>query len=385
MTTATLTQPNGAQRIPFSKGLDGVVAAQTEISMVDGPNSTLLYRGININELAEHATYEEVAFLLLNGHLPTRSELADFNARLVANRWLPAPMYDLLRTLPRDTIPMEALRTAVSALAFYDPEIEDISIEATRRKSVRLIAQLPTLTAAFDRIRNGKEPIAPNPRLSHAANTLYMLGLSTDPEFVRALDVYFILLADHGMNASTFTARVVASTQADLHSAVTSALASLKGPLHGGANEATMHMLLEIGELENVDAFVDRAFATKRKIMGFGHRIYKHGDPRSAHLNRWSERLGKKVNQLKYYEMSLAVERAVLRHKELYPNVDFFSATLLYDLGIPIDLFTPMFACARVAGWCAHVIEQYRDNVLIRPQSEYIGPVGVHYVPIDER
>ncbi|MCS7088501.1 MAG: citrate synthase [Thermoflexales bacterium] len=385
MTTTNASATNGATKPAFVKGLDGVVAAQTEISLVDGPNSTLVYRGINIHELAEQASYEEVAFLLLHGHLPNRSELADFNARLVANRWLPAPMYDLLRQLPPDAVPMEALRTAISALSFYDPEIEDISIEATLRKAVRLIAQVPTLTAAFERIRKGKEPIPPNPRLSHAANTLHMFGLSTEPEFVQALNVYYILLADHGMNASTFTARVVASTQADLHSAISAAYASLKGPLHGGANEATMRMLLEIGDVDKVDEYVDKAFAAKRKIMGFGHRIYKHGDPRSLHLNRWSEHLGRKVNQLKYYEMSLAVERAVLRHRELYPNVDFFSATLLYYLGIPIDMFTPMFACARIAGWCAHVIEQYKDNVLIRPQSEYIGPTGLHYIPIEQR
>ncbi|MFN3704450.1 MAG: citrate/2-methylcitrate synthase [Thermoflexales bacterium] len=372
-------------RQPFVKGLDGVVAVQTEISLVDGPNSTLVYRGINIHELAEHATYEETAYLLLFGKLPNRNELADFNARLVANRWLPAPMYDLLRALPQDTVPMEALRTAVSALSFCDPEIEDISIEATLRKSVRLIAQLPTLCAAYHRIRCHNDPIPPNPRLSHAANTLHMLGLSTDPEFVRAMDVYLILLADHGMNASTFTARVVASTQADLHSAISSAFASLKGPLHGGANEATMRTLLEIGEVEKVDEYVDRAFAQKRKIMGFGHRIYKHGDPRSLHLNRWAEKLGNKVNQPKYYQISLRLAESVLRHRELYPNVDFYSASMLYYLGIPIDLFTPMFACSRIVGWCAHVIEQYNDNVLIRPQSEYIGPLGLHYVPIEER
>lgn len=370
---------------PFVKGLDGVVAVQTEISSVDGPNSTLLYRGINIHELAEQASYEETAFLLMNGRLPNRSELADFNARLVANRWLPAPMYDMLRALPRDTVPMEALRTAVSALSFYDPEIEDISLEATQRKAVRLIAQLPTLCAAYQRLRLGKEPIAPNPRLSHAANTLYMLGLKTDADFVEALNGYLILLADHGMNASTFTARVVASTQADLHSAVSSAFASLKGPLHGGANEATMNMLLEVGELDKVDEFVDNAFTTKRKIMGFGHRIYKNGDPRSIHLNHWAEKLGNRTGEPKYYAMSLAVVEAVLRHRELYPNVDFYSASMLYYIGIPIDLFTPMFACARIAGWSAHVIEQYKDNVLIRPQSEYIGPTNVHYLPMEQR
>jgi citrate synthase len=380
------TSTTASGKPAFVKGLDGIVAVQTYISMVDGPNSNLSYRGINVNELVENATYEEVAFLLLHDHLPSRNELADFNARLVANRWLPAPLYDLLRQLPRDTVPMEALRTAVSALSFYDPEIEDISIEATQRKAVRLISQFPTICAAYQRIREGKEPIAPTARLSHAANTLHMLGLpSGDADFVKAMDAYLILLADHGMNASTFTGRVVASTQADLHSSITAAMAALKGPLHGGANEATMNMLLEIDDPAKVDGFVDNAFATKRKIMGIGHRIYKNGDPRSVHLNNWAERLGRKLNQIKYFDMAHKVSAAVLRHRELYPNVDFYSAPMLYYIGVPIDLFTPMFACSRVAGWSAHVIEQYKDNVLIRPQSEYIGPNDVHYVPVSER
>ena len=353
--------------------------------MVDGPRSTLTYRGININELADKATYEEVAFLLLHDHLPNKSELADFNARLVANRWLPAPLYDLLRTLPRDTVPMEALRTAVSALSFYDPEIEDISIEATQRKAVRLIAQFPTICAAYQRIRDGKEPIAPTARLTHSANALHMMGIPADPEFARALDAYLILLADHGMNASTFTGRVVASTQADLHSSITAAMAALKGPLHGGANEATMNMLLEIDDPGKVDAYVDGKMANKGKIMGIGHRIYKNGDPRSVHLNTWAEKLGNKVGKIKYFDMAHGVANAVLRHRELYPNVDFYSAPMMYFIGIPIDLFTPMFACSRVAGWSAHVIEQYKDNVLIRPQSEYIGPNDVHFKPVDER
>jgi citrate synthase len=370
----------------FVKGLAGVVAVQTEISSVEGPTSTLLYRGINIHELAERAQYEEVAYLLLYGRLPNASELADFNFRLVANRWLPAPLYDWLRALPHDTIPMEVLRTGISALSFFDPEIQDISFEATQRKSIRLIAQLPILCAAYHRIRNNLQPIAANPRLSHAANALYMLsGQDPDPDFVTALNAYFVLLADHGMNASTFTARVVASTQADLHSAITSALAALKGPLHGGANEATMLALMEIGEVDHVDAWVDEAFAQKRKIMGFGHRIYKNMDPRARHLNFWAEKLGRKVDMPKYYEMSLKLALSVLRHRELYPNVDFYSASMLYYTGIPIDLFTPMFACARVAGWCAHVVEQYKDNALIRPQSEYIGPRDVHYTPLAER
>ena len=370
----------------FVKGLDGVVAVQTQISSVDGPNSTLLYRGININELAESASYEEVAYLLLNGTLPNQSQLTEFSAQLAANRDVPAQVFELLKTLPKDQIPMTVLRTAVSALSFYDPEIEDISIEATQRKAIRLIAQLPTLTAGYDAIRNGKTPVAPRADLSHAANTLYMLGANfEDKELVKAMDVYYILLADHGMNASTFTARVVASTQADLHSAITSAYAALKGPLHGGANEATMLTLQEIGEPEKVDAWVDAAFARKRKIMGIGHRIYKNGDPRAVHLNSWSEKLGKKLNQSKWYEMSRMVEQAVLRHRDLHPNVDFYSASMMYYVGIPIDLFTPMFACSRAAGWSAHVIEQYKDNVLIRPQSEYVGPLDQHYSPASER
>ena len=381
---------DGATSLPakpaFVKGLAGVVAVQTEISSVEGPTSTLLYRGINIHELAERALYEEVAYLLLYGRLPNASELADFTFRLIANRWLPAPMYDWLRALPRDTIPMEALRTGISALSFFDPEIEDISFESTQRKAVRLIAQLPILCAAYHRIRNGLAPIAAHPRLSHAANTLYMLtGQEPEQDFVAALNAYFVLLADHGMNASTFTARVVASTQADLHSGITSALAALKGPLHGGANEATMITLMEIGEVDHVDEWVDEAFAQKRKIMGFGHRIYKNMDPRARHLNFWAEKLGRKVDMPKYYEMSLKLALSVLRHRELYPNVDFYSASMLYYLGIPIDLFTPMFACSRVAGWSAHVVEQYKDNALIRPQSEYIGPRDIHYGALAER
>jgi citrate synthase len=385
----TIEKSDGTPTPPkpaFVKGLAGVVAVQTEISSVDGPTSTLLYRGINIHELAERAQYEEVAYLLLFGHLPTAAELADFNFHLVANRWLPAPMYDMLRQLPRDTVPMEVVRTGVSQLAFFDPEIEDISPESTQRKAIRLIAQLPIICAAYHRIRNGLEPIAAHPRLSHAANALYMLnGHEPDPDFVGPLNAYFVLLADHGMNASTFTARVVASTQADLHSSITSALAALKGPLHGGANEATMIALMEIGEIDNVDAWVDDAFANHRKIMGFGHRIYKNMDPRARHLNFWAERLGRKVNMSKYYEMSLKLALSVLRHRELYPNVDFYSASMLYCLGIPIDLFTPMFACSRVAGWSAHVVEQYYDNTLIRPQSDYIGPRDLHYIPVAER
>ena len=388
MSNTTAQNPTTAAppKPAFVKGLAGVVAVQTEISSVEGPTSSLYYRGISIHELAEHALYEELAYLLLYGHLPNAAEMSEFNFRLVANRWIPSPMYDLLRSLPTDTVPMEVLRTVVSSLAFYDAEIEDISPEATLRKSIRLIAQLPVICAAYHRIRLGLEPVAAHPRLSHAANTLYMLtGQIPDPDLVAGLNAYFVLLADHGMNASTFTARVVASTNADLHSAITSALAALKGNLHGGANEATMLALIEIDEIDRVDSWVDDAFANKRKIMGFGHRIYKNMDPRARHLNYWAEKLGRKVNMPKYYEMSLRLALSILRHRELYPNVDFYSASMLYYTGIPIDLFTPMFACARVAGWSAHVVEQYKDNVLIRPQSEYVGPRDVHYKLLAER
>jgi len=383
--TGNKTQTPTPSKPAFVKGLDGVVAVQTKISSVDGPNSTLLYYGININELAESASYEEVAHLLLYGALPGRSELAEFKMQLAANRDVPAPVFELLKQLPADLVPMAVMRTAVSALALHDPDIEDISIEASQRKAVRLIAQLPTLTAAYHAIRNGKTPIAPRADLSHAANTLYMLGADCeDADLVKAMDLYYIVLADHGMNASTFTARVVASTQADLHSAITAAYAALKGSLHGGANEATMIMLKEIGEPEKVDAWVDSAFDRKRKIMGIGHRIYKNGDPRAVHLNQWSEKLGNKLGQVKWYQMSRMVEQAVLRHRDLHPNVDFYSASMMYYIGIPIDLFTPLFACSRAAGWTAHIIEQYKDNVLIRPQSEYVGPLDQHYIPASE-
>jgi len=359
------TSTTASGKPAFVKGLDGIVAVQTHISMVDGANSNLSYRGINVNELVVNATYEEVAFLLLHDHLPSRNELADFNARLVANRWLPAPLYDLLRQLPRDTVPMEALRTAVSALSFYGPEIEDISIEATQRKAVRLISQFPTICAAYQRIREGKEPIAPTARLSHAANTLHMLGLrSGDADFVKAMDAYYVLLADHGMNASTFTGRVVASTQADLHSSITAAMAALTGPLHGGATEATMNMLLEVDDPAKVDAFVDNAFATKRKIMGIGHRIHKNGDPRSVHLNAWAERLG-----------------------QLYPNVDFYSGIIYKAMGIPPVAFTVMFALGRLPGWIAHSKEYSNEpgNKINRPRQIYIGEPLAEYVSIEKR
>jgi len=371
---------------PFVKGLDGIVAAQTNLSSVDGQRGVLTYRGINIHELAEHARYEEVVHLLWYGKLPTRQELADLEARLAANRAVPDQIINILRATPDNGIPMVVLRNAVSALAMFDPDAEDITPEATRRKAERLTAQMGTIMAAYHRIRHGLEPIDPDPRLDHTSNLLYMLtGDQPDPVNVRTLDLYQVLLADHGLNASTFTARVIASTQADLHSAIAGALGALKGPLHGGAAEATMRTLFEIGEVDKADAFVDNVFKTKRKIMGIGHRIYKTGDPRAVHLQKWSQILGERCGEIKWYHILKEVETAVQKYRQLYPNVDFYSSTMLYYIGIPVDLFTPMFAASRIAGWSAHVIEQYADNVLIRPQSEFIGHMDQHYVPIDQR
>ncbi|HLB45847.1 MAG TPA: citrate/2-methylcitrate synthase [Anaerolineales bacterium] len=378
-----MTAPSPA----FVKGLAGVVAAQTALSSVDGVNGVLTYRGINIHDLAGRATYEEVAYLLLHGSLPTAFQLAQFKKELAANRELPQPVLDLIKSTPKDAVPMDALRTAVSALAFYEKDVDDISIEATLRKGLRLTAQFPTVVAAIHRARNGQPIVAPDPNLSHAENFLYILHGEKQSQLKNdAMNLYLVLLADHSLNASTFTARVVASTNADLHAAVTAALGALKGNLHGGAAEATMNMLLEIGSNDKVDLFVDNAFETKRKIMGIGHRIYKSGDPRAKHLLEWARKMetveGKGHS---YVDMAVGVEKAVLRHRELYPNVDFFSAPMLYYIGIPVNLDTCVFAISRVAGWTAHVIEQFNDATLIRPAAQYIGPVDQTYTPVADR
>lgn len=371
----------------FSKGLVGVLAAQTALSSVDGANGVLTYRGLNIHDLAGQAQYEEIAYLLFYGQLPTAAQLTAFNQELAANRAVPQPVLDHIVAAPASATPMDVLRTAVSALSYYDTETEDISIDATLRKAIRLTAQFPTLVAAIHRARQGKSSVAPDAALNHAENFLYMLhGERQSPLENDAMNLYFILLADHSLNASTFTGRVVSSTNADLHAAVTAALGALKGNLHGGAAEATMETLLEIGSLDKVDGFVDNAFATKRKIMGIGHRIYKHGDPRATHLLEWARKLEAAQGQgAQYVAMALGVEKAVLRHRELYPNVDFFSAPMLYYLGIPTALDTCVFAVSRVAGWSAHVIEQYQDATLIRPGADYIGPKQATYTPLADR
>ena len=374
-----------------SRGLEGVVVAETELSKIYGEEGRLVYRGYEIEDLAENATFEEVCHLLWYGELPTREQLAALNERLVADRDVNSEVIDILRRLPPSTHPMAALRTGASALASFDPEAEDMSPEANQRKAIRLTAKMPTLTAAIDRLRNGKEPIAPSKDLGLAANFLYMLSGSEPDELnARIMDVAFTLHAEHGMNASTFAARVTVATLSDMHSGVVSAIGTLKGPLHGGANERVMEMLKAIGEPENAEPWVRAALERKERIMGFGHRVYKALDPRAPILKKLAEELAAKGGNTKWLEISERIQ-AVMREemekrgKPIYPNVDFFSASVYYTLGIPSDLFTNIFACARTAGWTAHIMEQLKDNRLIRPKAEYVGPLGKKVQPIERR
>ncbi len=384
---AVSENPAPATEAAKSKGgLEGIVAAKTAISRIDGQNGRLFYRGIDINELAEKSTFEETTALLWYGRLPTKSQLERFDQKFKKARMIPNEIFSFLLALPRRTSSMGALRTAVSALAAFDPNEGDNSLEANVNKSIRLTASMPTIVAAWHRIRNGLWPVAPSTELGHAANFLYMLnGERPSDAAARALDIALILHADHGLNASTFAARITASTLSNLHSSITSAIGTLKGPLHGGANEQVMRTLIEIGSIDRVHKYLENAFATKKKIMGFGHRVYKADDPRAAWLQRLARDLAKDTGDETWYQISERVRKIVQDNKELPVNVDFYSASLYYMMGIPIDLFTPLFAISRVAGWTAHVYEQYSDNRLIRPESEYIGPMDVPYVPIDER
>jgi citrate synthase len=369
-----------------TKGLEGIVAAQTGISYIDGLNGRLFYRGIDINELAEKSTFEETTALLWYGDLPTQRQLNSFRRKMSDNRLVPNEIIALLLLLPKKTTAMGVLRTAVSALASFDPETGDNSLEANVHKSIRLTAAMPTIVAAWERIRNGLWPVTPSANLDHAANFLYMLtGKEPEPEAARVLDQCLILHADHGLNASTFAARITASTLSNLHSSITSAIGTLKGPLHGGANEQVMRMLLEIGNGDRVEQYMRGAFAAKKKIMGFGHRVYKADDPRALWLQRLAAHLAETSGNRRWYDMSERIRSIVQSEKPLPVNVDFYSASVYYTLGIPIDLFTPIFAISRVAGWTAHVYEQYSDNRLIRPESEYIGPMDVPYTSIEER
>lgn len=370
----------------MAKGLEGIVAASTGISCIDGLNGRLFYRGIEINELAEHSTFEETTALLWYGRLPTQPQLERITRKFRDNRQIPNEVLALLISLPKRTAPMEVLRTAVSALGAYDPQDLDNTLEANVQKSIRLTASMPTIVAAWDRIRNNCWPILPHPTLAHAANFLYMLtGKEPDPRAARVLDTCLVLHADHGLNASTFAARVTASTLSDLHSAIASAVGTLKGPLHGGANEQVMHMLLEIGHPDQSEPYIRNAINDRKKIMGFGHRIYKADDPRADWLRRLSAELADASGVRTWYEISDRVRVLVRDTKPLPVNVDFYSASVYYTLGIPIDLFTPIFAMSRIAGWTAHVYEQYSDNRLIRPEAEYVGPMDVPYMPLAER
>jgi citrate synthase len=368
------------------KGMRDVVAAQTRVSDIDGGNGRLWYVGYTIEDLAEHCTYEEVVHLLQRLRLPSQPELDELVDFMVEQREPSRFLVELMPTLAQQTSPMSMLRTSVSAASAYDPDGWDSSPEANERKAIRLIARTPTFLAMYHRLRTGQEIVPPHPKLPHAANFLYMLtGVEPSVEDADALDRTFLLYADHTMNASTFTARIIASTLADMHSAITGAIAALKGPLHGGANEESMKMLEEVGTPDRAEAYVKDLLARKEKVMGFGHAVYKTMDPRARILKRLSRETGERHGDLRWYEVSEAIEEVTLREKGLNPNVDFYAASVYHVLGIPTDLMTPIFAVARMAGWTAHVREQYADNRVIRPDSEYIGPRDQHWVPIEER
>jgi len=369
-----------------AKGLDGVVAATTRLSDVQGDVGRLIYCGYDINELAGKVTYEEVIHLLHHDHLPNRAALDELKGLLRVKRELPKGVVDMIKSFPKDTPPMHVIRTAVSALGCFDPDSDNNSMDESRLKALRLIARIPIITAYFHRVRQGMKLVPPEPSLGEAANFLYLMdGEKPSQEKESTMDMCYVLHADHGMNASTFSARVTISTLSDMYSAITSAIGTLKGPLHGGANEGVIKMLQEIGSLDNVDAYIADALAQKKKIMGIGHRVYKTLDPRAPHLKRMAQILSAKIGEPKWIQMSERIAEIMLKEKNLHANVDFYSATVYYSLGIPTDLFTPIFANARTTGWTAHVLEQLADNRLIRPQSLYAGPVGLKVVPIDQR
>jgi citrate synthase len=370
------------------KGLEGVVATNSGICWIDGDKGVLAYRGIDIHELAENSTFEETTFLLWNGILPNLLQLREFHTHLANSRVLDQRIVDMMCTFPPTATPMEVLRTAVSALSFYDADERDNSHEANLRKSFKLTSQIAMLVAIYDRIRKGKEIVPPDRSLNHAANFLWMLnGERPSETAAKTMDMALVLHADHELNASTFAARVIAATLSDVHSAITGAIGALKGPLHGGANEGVMRLLLDI-DAEGADPveYVKGMLAARQKISGFGHRVYKTEDPRATHLREMSKQLGYDAGDPKWYEMSRAIELYINAEKKLNANVDFYSASTYATLGIDIDLYTPIFAISRVAGWLAHVIEQLDDNRLIRPRAEYVGPeYPAPWVPLDDR
>jgi len=373
----------------IAKGLEGIVANSTRLSDVRGQEGVLIYAGYDINELAGKASYEEIVYLLFYGELPTAGQLADLKKRLGALRELPGGVVDFLKTAPKDASPMDVIRTAVSMLGLFDPvrASDTANLAPDRERAFSLIAKVGVIAAYFHRSRQGKDLPPVRADLSEAAHFLYLLnGEVPSADAEKTLDVAYVLHADHGMNASTFTARVIIATLSDIYSSITGAIGSLKGPLHGGANEGVIHMLQEIGSEDKVDAWVEEQLAQKKKIMGIGHRVYRTLDPRAPHLQAMAIKLTEQLGEGKWIRMSERIATIMRERKNLNANVDFYSATVYYSLGIPTDMFTPIFAIARTSGWCAHVLEQLEDNRLYRPLSEYTGPeYGKKFVPIGER
>jgi citrate synthase len=368
------------------RGLEGVVAADTTISFVDGVHGRLLYQGYDIHDIAEEMTYAETVFLLWRGRLPSLAERDAFRSEIVAEMRLPSQVVEMLRLTPPNSHPMAVLRTAVSMLANFDPDVENLSSEANWRKAKRLLAQVPTIIADLHRIRCGLPLLSPDPNFDVPANFLYMLrGSSPTALERRAMEVLMVLMADHELNASTFTARVIASTLSDMHSAIAGALGALKGSLHGGANQRVMEMILDIPDAGMVQEYITGMLENKKRIMGFGHRVYRTEDPRTRHLRKYSELLCETNNQQELHNIARQVEQTVMEAKGIYPNVDFYSATVQHALGIPPEYFTTVFAASRTSGWIAHIMEQYADNRLIRPTSRYIGETGLPFVPIRQR
>ena len=375
--------------VVIHKGLDNVYVKESKICFIDGEASKLFYRGYSIEDLAEHASFEETAYLLIYGWLPTKSQLEDFRHRIESYRPLEPGLLELIRSFPASSDPMDVLRTAVSALGLYDPQPMTDKIEVRVDKALKILARTPTIVATFDRIRNHLVPVQPKPGLSHAADFLYMLkGREPDPYDAHVMDVALIVHAEHEMNASTFSCTVTASTLADMYSIITSGIGTLRGPLHGGANEAALQMVMEVGEPSKAESYVTEALAQKKKIMGFGHRVYKTWDPRYVILKKLGGDLAAKRGQTKLFETAVAIETSARKHLEglpIFPNVDSYSGIVFHILGIPTDLFTPIFAMSRIAGWAAHSIEYLQANRLIRPKALYIGKTGLPYIPINSR
>ena len=369
-----------------TKGLKGIMAADSSICQINGERGELSYRGYNIDDLATHSTYEETAYLLLEGELPSKFQLEEFHELLTKHETAPPEVLVVLKSLPRETHPMAALRTAVSVAGNFDPNADDESLEGNKQKAIRLVALLPTLVAAIRRIRDGKEPVAPKPELSIAANFMYTLSGETPTEdAVQAMDSILILHAEHGFNASTFSARVICATLTDMYSAITGAIGALKGKLHGGANSEVLKTLQKVGSVENIAPWVADVRARKGKFMGFGHAVYQAQDPRAKFLKEFSRKLGVETGNPLWYDLSVEIEKQVTAEINRNCNVDFYSAGLQHYMGIPAELFTCVFAASRVSGWCAHVLEQFADNKIIRPSSNYVGPAPRTYVPLDAR